>query len=447
MPETRTAALCGAIRECACALTGSPADYDPFLDWVGGAQFVLLGEATHGTHEFYRERALMTRRLIERKGFNAVAAEADWPDAWRINEFLRGGGPAGDSPRALEGFRRFPNWMWRNTDVLEFVEWLREHNGEREPQQRAGFYGLDLYSMYSSMNAVVRYLEKVDPEAARRARYRYSCFEDFGEDSEAYGYAAGFELSESCRQEAAGQLMEMQRRAWDLANRDGAAAADAYFHAEQNARVVKNAEEYYRKCFDSRISSWNLRDRHMAETLDALVEHLEKRFGTAKVVVWAHNSHLGDARATEMGEQGELNVGQLVRERYGKRARLVGFTTYSGTVTAASEWGGPAETKTVRPALAGSYEDLFHRSGEPQFFLSLCDSPRMCAELMERRFERAIGVVYRPQTERLSHYFYAGLPKQFDAVLHFDRTRAVEPLERTPELAAAPEYETFPSGV
>jgi erythromycin esterase-like protein len=446
MPD-RIAALCGAIRESASSITGSPADYDGLLDWIGDSRFVLLGEASHGTHEFYRERALITRRLIERKGFNAVAAEADWPDAWRIGEYVRGRGPREESERPLEGFRRFPNWMWRNLDVLEFIEWQRGYNDALPPERRGGFYGLDLYSLHSSMHAVVRYLDSVDSEAARRARYRYGCFEDFGEDPQTYGYAARFDLSKSCEDEVISQLREMRRGAAELAQRDGADPAEAYFFAEQNARVVQNAEQYYRSMFGSRIDSWNLRDQHMMETLEELVKYLEKRYGSAKVVVWAHNSHLGDARATEMGWQGEMNLGQLVRQRFGDQAALIGFTTYGGSVMAAHEWDGLAEVMTVRPALPDSFEALFHHSGWPQFFLNFRNSPRMCAELEERRLERAIGVIYRPASERVSHYFHAELPKQFDAVLHFDQTRAVEPLERTPDTLEAAEYETYPSGV
>jgi erythromycin esterase-like protein len=446
MPE-RVAALCGAIRESSSPITGSPADYDGLLDWIGDARFVLLGEASHGTHEFYRERAIITRRLIERKGFNAVAAEADWPDAWRIGEYVRGRGPRENSEQCLEGFRRFPNWMWRNIDVLEFVEWLRGYNDRQPPERRTGFYGLDLYSLHSSIHAVVRYLERVDAKAARRARYRYACFEDFGEDPQAYGYSAGFDLSKSCEDQVIGQLKEIRERAAELARRDGTDPAEAYFFAEQNARVVQNAEKYYRSMFGSRILSWNLRDQHMAETLQQLTDYLDRRYGAAKIVVWAHNSHLGDARATEMGEQGELNLGQLARERHGERAVLIGFTTHSGTVTAAHEWDGAAEQMFVQPALAGSFEALFHQTGLPQFLVTFRGSPRMCAELEERRLERAIGVIYRAASERISHYFHAELTKQFDAVLHFDQTRAVEPLERIPGRPEIREYETCPTGI
>jgi erythromycin esterase-like protein len=435
------------LRELAQPITGAAGDYDGFLDFIGPARFVLLGEASHGTHEFYRERALITHRLIRDRGFRAIAVEADWPDAYRVHRYVRGQGGANGTADALAGFRRFPSWMWRNEDVLEFVEWLhRFNNGLESSEGKAGFYGLDVYSLYSSMQEVLRYLDKNDPEAARRARYRYSCFEHYGEDTQAYGYAASFGFSESCEREVVQQLMDMQKRAEALARRDGMAAEDEMFFAEQNARVVKNAEQYYRSMFQGRVWSWNLRDSHMMETLEAVLRHLDRAGGSTRCVLWAHNSHLGDARATEMGRMGEHNVGQLVRQRFGREAVLIGFSTYTGTVTAASDWDGPAERKRVSPGLPGSYEDLFHRVGLPQFWLDL-KQPRVRELLSEPRLERAIGVVYRPQTERLSHYFEATQPDQFDAVLHFDRTRAVEPLERLPELQPHQELETFPTGV
>jgi erythromycin esterase-like protein len=338
--------------------------------------------------------------------------------------------------------------MWRNADVLDFVGWLRDHNDVQPVyDSKVGFYGLDLYSLYRSIEVVLAYLDKVDPEAARRARYRYSCFEDFSEDSQAYGYAASFGLTESCEREAVEQLVELQRKAADFARRDGQLAEDEAFFIEHNARVVKNAEQYYRTMFGGRVSSWNLRDRHMVETLEALDAHLSRAGRLAKIVVWEHNSHLGDARATEMSARGELNVGQLVRERYGPDAVLVGFTTYSGTVTAASDWDAPAERKNVRPALAGSYETLFHTIGLPDFQINLRESPVAAGHLREPRLERAIGVIYRPDTERISHYIYARLSEQFDAVVHFDHTRAVEPLERTAEWERGDLPETYPVGV
>ncbi len=347
---------------------------------IGDAHFVLLGEASHGAHEFYRERAQITKRLIKEKGFNVVAVEADWPDAYRVNRYVRGFDDDKDAAEALGGFRRFPSWMWRNADVLDFVGWLREHNdGLASDTPRVGFYGLDLYSLHTSIEAVLKYLDKVDSEGARRARARYSCFDHFGEDLQAYGYATGFGLSESCENEAIDQLLELRRR--------------------------------------------------------------------AKVVVWAHNSHLGDARATDMGAIGELNVGQLVRERYGRDATLVGFTTYGGTVTAASNWDGPAERKQVRPALPSSYEAIFHDVGLPRFLLTLRDGGHAATALREKRLERAIGVIYLPESEYVSHYFCARLADQFDAVLHFDKTRAVEPLERASEWEAGEAPETFPTAL
>jgi erythromycin esterase-like protein len=433
--------LVDAVRRSAHPLTGESSDFDPLLKAVGDSRFVLIGEASHGTHEFYRVRAQITKRLILEKEFSAVAVEADWPDAYRINQFVRFEGKDEDAVDALAGFQRFPAWMWRNADVLDFVGWLRNHNEHRHTK-RTGFYGLDLYSLHASMRAVLDFLDKVDPEAARRARYRYACFDNFGGDTQAYGYAAGLGLSKSCEDEVIGQWMEMRRRAADLANRDGRVARDAFFFAEQNARLVKNAEEYYRSMFRGETSSWNLRDMHMAETLEALVHHLGAK---AKVVVWAHNSHLGDARATEMGQRGELNLGQLVRQRYGKDAKLIGFTTHSGTVTAASTWDSPAERKHVRPALSGSYEALFHRANIPNFLLRLDRQDEVAAALREPRLERAIGVIYLPESERASHYFHAQLPDQFDVVLHYDETRAVEPLERTAAWETGEVPETYPS--
>ncbi len=433
--------LINAVRRSAQPLTEEDTDFDPLLKMIGDSRFVLIGEASHGTHEFYRLRAQITKRLIAEKEFTAVAVEADWPDAYRVNQFVRFESGDEDAVESLAGFQRFPAWMWRNADVLDFVGWLRNYNEHRHPH-RVGFYGLDLYSLHASIRAVLDFLDKVDPEAARRARYRYACFENFGEDTQAYGYAAGFGLSKSCENEVVGQWMEMRRRAADLANHDGRVARDAFFFAEQNARLVKNAEEYYRSMFHEQISSWNLRDTHMAETLDTLVHHLGTK---AKVVVWAHNSHLGDARATEMGERGELNLGQLVRQRYGKEAKLIGFTTYTGTVTAASGWEAPAERKHVRRALAGSYEALFHETGIEKFLLLLGREEEATSLLREPRLERAIGVIYLPRSERVSHYFHADLPGQFDAILHLDETRAVEPLERTAAWEIGEVPETYPS--
>jgi len=463
MEERENLELAAAIRDAAHPLTGAATDYDMLLDRIGDARFVLIGEASHGTHEFYRQRALITRRLIAERGFSAVAVEADWPDAYRINRFVRGsdGATAIDS---LAGFRRFPTWMWRNPDVLDFVGWLRDHNDAlAHDTHKAGFYGLDLYSLYGSIEAVLGYLDTVNSQAAQQARERYACFEQFGADPQSYGYATSFGAAESCADAVVSQLLDLQRRTAELTHRDGRAAEDEFFFAEQNARLVKNAEAYYRIMFRGR-ESWNLRDTHMAETLDALAAHLSRQGSPAKIVVWAHNSHLGDARATEMGQQGELNLGQLARQRYGRDAFNIGFSTYTGTVTAASDWDAPAERKRVRPALPNSYEALLHiaagaehaeraigtraTAGEPQrnLLLLLRDDSGIAQRLRAERLERAIGVIYRPETERGSHYFHARLSDQFDAVIHIDETRAVEPLERSAGWARGEVPETFPTG-
>jgi len=332
--------------------------------------------------------------------------------------------------------------------ILDFVEWLREHNASLpRTGPKVGFYGLDLYSLYTSIEAVLGYLSKVDPEAAKRARYRYSCFEHFSEDTQAYGYATSFGITSSCEREVIEQLIELRRRAADYASRDGRVARDEFFFAEQNARLVRNAEKYYRTMFRGRVESWNLRDRHMAETLEALLTHLTVQGENAKVAVWEHNSHLGDARATYMADYGELNVGQLVRQRYGGDAILIGFTTYKGTVTAASEWDGPAERKRVRPALAESYETLFHENVGSNFLLTIRTNDAGAKAVRQPRLERAIGVIYLPQTERQSHYFDARLAEQFDAVIHFDETQALEPLERYALWETGEPPETFPTGM
>lgn len=450
MTTTSEMGAVSAIRDAVHTLRGEPADFDPLLQLVGNAPIVLLGEASHGTHEFYRIRSEITKRLIREKGFCAVAVEADWPDAYRVNRYVRGVSQDADASVALADFARFPQWMWRNADILDFVGWLRQYNDQiRRESARVGFYGLDLYSLHASIQAVLQYLRVVDPEAARRAERRYTCFDHFGSDPQDYGYATTLGLSASCEREVLEQLRELRASAAEYANRDGRVTYDSLFFAEQNARIVAHAEQYYREMFQSRIGSWNLRDRHMAETLNSLVEFLRGETPQPRVVVWAHNSHLGDARATEMGASGELNVGQLVRERWGDSATLVGFTTFTGTVTAARDWGGPAERRTVQPALPGSYEALLHQASAGNLFLNLRQASDAVGLLNTPRLERAIGVIYRPESERSSHYFTARLPGQFDAVFHYDRTRAVEPLERTGlwDGGAAELPETFPSAL
>lgn len=436
--------LIDTVRAAARPLAGATGPFDEVLDVIGDARVVLLGEATHGTHEFYQARAAITRRLIAERGFQAVVVEADWPDAYRVNCYVRGTGADRTAEQALGGFRRFPIWLWRNTIVHDFIEWLHDHNMAQPEALQTGFYGMDLYSLYSSIAAVVSYLEQTNPAAARRARQRYACLEQFGQDAQQYGYFASHNDA-TCEQEVVAQLIELQRQAGELARSNSAQAADLHFYAEQNARLVKNAEEYYRAMFRGRNTSWNLRDSHMVETLEALLGHLGRGGQPTKAVLWAHNSHLGDARATEMSRHGEFNVGQLVRQRFGQQAVLIGLSTYSGTVTAADDWDMPHCPKQVRPALEESYEALFHQVGLPALLLDLRNGPATKA-LCAPRLERAIGVIYQPQTERASHYFYARLAQQFDALLHFDQTSALAPLERSIGAPSDDLAETFPSG-
>ena len=427
-------------------MPASSREHDALLQLIGPARFALLGEASHGTREFYRERIAITRRLITEKGFTAVAVEADWPDAWRVNRYVRGRSDDPDATTALSGFQRFPGWMWRNTEVRDFVEWLRSHNDGRPAAQQVGFYGIDLYSLFSAMQAVLAYLDRTDPAAAQRARQRYSCFDHAREDSQAYGYAASFGLARSCEDEVVQQLRDMNQQATQIRSTPGMERDEA-FYSQQNARLVRNAEEYYRTMFRGRVSSWNLRDSHMVETLQALDRHLGSGAGLPRIAVWAHNSHLGDAAATEMGEAGEWNVGQLMRDRYHEQAVLVGFSTHHGTVTAASDWDQPARRKRVRAGLAGSWEDLLHQTSTSRFMLPLRDSAALQRLAAPQRLQRAIGVIYRPETERHSHYFMTRLPQQFDALIHIDETSALEPLDHGPVWHSVEPPETYPSGV
>lgn len=435
-------ALRDALRERALKLGDATEDLIPLAERAAHARFVLIGEASHGTADFYRTRARLTRLLVERHGFTGVVAEADWPDALRATRYVRGGSEDRSAEQALTGFRRFPTWMWRNTEVVAFLEWLRQFNA-RTDGPGAGFYGMDLYSMRASMDAVIRYLEQTDPEAAERARRRYACFD--GLDDQEYGRNAAYS-QDSCEDAVVAQLVEFQRK---LAAQLGESGADRdeHFYAEQNARLVKNAEEYYRAMYRGRTSSWNLRDTHMADTLDALAAHLEGAGVPAKLVVWAHNSHLGDASVTGMKDWGELNVGQLMRERHRGETFLLGQTTYTGQVTAAHDWGDFAERMKVRPGLPGSIEAVLHAAGLPRFALDLEEPGEVLATLREPRLQRFIGVIYRPSTERQSHYFNARLADQYDAVIHHDVTRALTPLDHEPRWRDAEAPETYPSGL
>jgi erythromycin esterase-like protein len=449
MPKVINNSLIKALSSYVHPLSGNKEDFDPLMDMIGNAKIVLLGEATHGTHEFYKKRAHITKRLIEEKGFNAVAVEADFPDAYNINRFIQNLGNFKNAADSLSGFKRFPLWMWRNTEVLEFITWLETHNNSIDMKEnKVSFYGLDLYSLFSSMESVINYLEKVDPEAAKKAKYRYGCFEHFWEDEQAYGYSAGLGINKSCESEVLHQLVDLINKRYDYLNRDGFIAADEYFYAEQNARLVRNAEEYYRAMYMGGVETWNLRDTHMAETAAEIIKHLSKNGKDTKLVIWEHNSHIGDARATQMGRSGELNVGQLIREKYGKDTVLIGFTTYSGTVSAASAWDSPVERKWVRPAMEGSYEQAFHEIGIKDFMLNLRDNKAELGNVLpDMALERAIGVIYAPKTERASHYFYSKITDQFDAVIHFDQTSALKPLDITSGWEEGEIPETYPSGL
>lgn len=412
------------------------ADLDALLRRIGDARVVLLGEATHGTAEFYRMRARISRELIERKGFSFIAIEGDWPDAARIDHYVR---HAETPPSEWTAFARFPMWMWRNREVREFVDWLRKHNADVEADRRVAFHGLDLYSLFNSIRSVLSYLDDVDPRAARVARQRYGCLTPWQADPATYGHAALTGSYQSCEGEVVSMLTDLMQKRRAYAEHDGARFLDAV----QNARLVANAERYYRIMYYGSRASWNLRDSHMFETLKTL---LGFHGPESRAIVWAHNSHVGDSGATEMASRGEYNIGRLCRQEFGNAAYSIGFGTNSGTVAAATEWDGPMEVKVVRPALADSYERLCHEAGAPRFLLSL-RSPMptaLATGLAQSRLERAIGVIYRPETELQSHYFQARLPRQFDEYIWFDETAAVTPLE-TEELEGLPD--TYPFGL
>ena len=412
------------------------ADLGRLLERISNARVVLLGEATHGTSEFYQMRDRISRALITEKGFNIIAIEGDWPDAARIDHYVR---HLEYPPTEWTAFARFPTWMWRNNEVRTFVDWLRAHNGSVRASLRVAFHGLDLYSLHNSIRAVLRYLDDVDPETARIARERYGCLTPWQADPSTYGHAALTGRYRTCEREVVAMLRDLLHKHRGYADRDG----ERFLDAVQNARLVASAERYYRIMYYGSRASWNLRDEHMFETLKSLLMHYG---ATSKAIVWAHNSHVGDAAATEMSAHGEYNIGHLCRQEFGDRAYLVGFGTHSGTVAAASNWDGPMEIKDVRPSLAESYEAVFHATGIPRFMLNLRDGPAGEARqaLTPPRLERAIGVIYRPETELASHYFQAVLPRQFDSYVWFDRSHAVTPFQ-TEELAGLPD--TYPFGL
>lgn len=399
------------------------ANLQPLLERIGDARLVLIGEASHGTSEFYRIRAEITKALVEQKNFNFVAVEADWPDAYRIHDFVTH--REREEPHDWEAFSRFPTWMWRNQEVLDFIHWLRDFNLQRRAQrERVGFYGLDLYSLFTSIHCVLKYLDRVDSQAAAAARVRYGCLTPWEADPANYGRAALTGRYRSCEREVVRMLQELSQRRGELAINDG----EDLFDAQLNARLVADAEQYYRIMYYGSDESWNHRDTHMFETLRLL---LERCGSNAKAVVWEHNSHLGNAAATQFGKHGQINVGQLCRQAFGDKVYAIGQGTDHGTVAAASTWEGPMEIKHVRPAHHDSYERLMHLAEMEAFFLPLSKSQnqQVTSALASRRLERAIGVIYHPETERLSHYFDASLPSQFDEWIWFDETSAVHPLD------------------
>lgn len=402
-------------------LTGGSGDYDLLVSAIGEARFVLLGESTHGTSEFYRERARITERLVRDRGFLAVAIEGDWPDADRLSRYVRGLGADRTAAEALSDFERFPKWMWRNLEFEGFVERLRAYNMTRPPAQRVGVYGMDVQNLFEGMDPVVEWLGPHDPEAAARVRAHYRCLHGYRGDARLYGEATR-RPGRSCERQAAAALAEVRRQP----RPSDPEAAEAWFSAVRSAATVAAAEAYFRASYAGAYS-WNVRDRSMAETVTDIAAHAQTLSGQhGKVVVWGHNTHAGDARSTDVARRGELNLGQLMREQHGARAFLVGFLTHSGTVMAAPEWDAPGRVYTLRPAIEESYAGLIHaRGGGDRLWLTR--DPAVAVAFRGPRLERAVGVIYQPDTERLSHYFQASLSEQFDAVVYIDRTRAVTP--------------------
>lgn len=433
--RSSTKTLAGAIAQRSAAFESiETAELEPLLGRIGDARIVLLGEATHGTSEFYRMRERISRALIEKKGFNFVAIEGDWPDAARIDHYVR---HREYPPSEWTAFARFPRWMWRNEEMRSFVDWLRGYNAERAAEERTAFHGLDLYSLFTSIHSVLEYLDTVDPNTARIARERYGCLTPWQSDPTTYGHATLTGAYRSCEPDVSSMLSELVQKHRAYAEHDG----ERFLDAVQNARLITNAERYYRIMYYGSRESWNLRDSHMFETLKTL---LSFHGPESRGIVWAHNSHVGDSAATEMSARDEYNIGHLCRQEFGARCYSIGFGTHCGTVAAASNWDEPMQIKQVRPSLPESYERLCHDSGAARFLLPLRELDQSVAALRQPRLERAIGVIYRPESELQSHYFEAVLPRQFDEYVWFDETRAVTPL-RTEQIATLPD--TYPFGL
>lgn len=421
-----------------------PSDYDPLLEWIGPARIVMLGGATDGTHEFHRERARITQRLIEELGFNAVAIEADWPDVWRVNQYVHGTGVDETAEAALGDLKGFPLWNWRNTDTAAFVEWLKNHNAARTLERQAGFYGLDRYNLYRSTAAALEALDRDDPAAAARARYRFSLFDQYGEAPEEDDYAAKAGLAPERVEMLAKELAESRAREWEALHSEHSENGDPFFLAPPDPRLQRSALRFYRALFKNGNEAWNMRERQMAATVEATVEGLGRHMAEPRLVIWTHNAHCGDARATEPGRHGLLSMGTILGKRHGEGVWRVGLTTYEGEVTTASSWGGGIERRIVRPLPDDSCEGFLHQFGEQAALANLRQEGPLRNALLETRLERAIGAVYRPQTELLSHTFNARPARQFDVLIHLDQTRAAEPLDRTPEWEEGEESESFP---
>ncbi len=427
------------IRELALPLEG-PDDLDPLLERIGDARYVLLGEASHGTAEYYTWRTEISKRLIVEKGFSFIAVEGDWPDCYRVNRYAKNWPDAGGSAReVLHGYERWPTWMWANREVVALVEWLRDHNDNRDEASRVGFYGLDLYSLWDSLDAVIRYLQDVDPGAVEAARHAVRCFEPYWEDEQAYARSTML-VPDACQKEVVRVLQELCQKSLAYQADD----PEAFFNAEQNAIATRDAESYYRAMVRGGSESWNVRDQHMADALERLMGH---HGSDAKAIVWEHNTHIGDGRATDMANVGMVTLGQLVRERHEPDdVVLVGFGSYAGSVIAGRHWGAQMERMRVPPARPGSYEHALHEAGQRDKLLIM---PRSldAGPLSRQRGHRAIGVVYRPEHESYGNYVPTVLPERYDAFLYIDRTEALHPLHMEPVSARSGEMETYPTGV
>lgn len=419
------------IRSVAVPFNDISSDLTQIIQELSTKEFILLGGASHGTQEFCQARIEITKQLILHHKLSAIAIEGDWPSAYRVNCYVRWQSDDNNANEALSDFKRFPLWMWRNTLILDFVVWLRNHNKGLPVERQVGFYGLDMYSMYESIGAVIDYLDQVDPEAGKQARIHYECLDHMGGENQ-YGYGVALGYKRSCESDVIAQLVALREKAISYVADGDMASEDDQFQAEQNARLISDAEAYYRQLFDPRINTWTLRDVHMKSTLDDLHEHLSKRLkNPAKIAVWAHNTHVGDARATELVRRSQQNLGQLVRESYTHCCALLGLMTYSGIMTAATRWNAPAQRMLLRPAIDGAVEELLHATELKQFYLALNHG---IADALDCSYlTRAIGVTYQPEIEEAKHYLSCRLTEQYDGLLFIDETRALEPLDPTSE--------------